>query len=50
MGPSVDSLYEKYGAWQTVLEKALSTNMGMDACLGLYDEYYYTYVDMDDTP
>ena len=42
-GPSADSLYEKYGSWQTVLEKALSTNMGMDACLGLYDEYYYTY-------
>lgn len=43
MGPSADSLYEKYGSWQTVLEKALSTNMGMDACLGLYDDYYYTY-------
>ena len=43
MGPSADSLYEKYGSWQTVLEKALSTNMGMDACLGLYDEYFYTY-------
>ncbi len=42
-GPSADSLYEKYGSWQTVLEKALSTNMGMDACLGLYDDYYYTY-------
>ena len=50
MGPSADSLYEKYGSWQTVLKKALSTNMGMDACLGLYDEYYYTYVDMDNTP
>ena len=45
MGPSADSLYEKYGSWQTVLEKALSSNMGMDACLGLYDEYFYTYVD-----
>ena len=39
-GPSADSLYVKYGSWQTVLEKALSSNAGMDACLGLYDEYY----------
>ena len=49
-GPSADSLYEKYGSWQTVLEKALSTNMGMDACLGLYDEYYYTYIGVDGWP
>ena len=39
-GPTADSLYAKYGSWQTVLEKALSSNAGMDACLGLYDEYY----------
>ncbi len=50
MGPSADSLHEKYGSWQTVLEKALSTNMGMDACLGLYDEFFYTYVDMEIEP
>lgn len=43
MGPSADSLYEKYGSWQRVLEKALGTNEGMDACLGFYDEYYDTY-------
>ena len=42
-GPTADSLYKKYGSWQTVLEKALSSNPGMDACLGLYDEYYDTY-------
>ena len=42
-GPTADSLYEKYGSWQTVIEKAFSTNAGMDACLGLYDRYYYTY-------
>lgn len=42
-GPTAESLYEKYGSWQTVLEKALSTNPGMDACLGFYDEYYDTY-------
>ena len=25
------------------MEKALSTNAGMDACLGFYDEYYDFY-------
>jgi len=43
MGPTADQLYEKYGSWQTVLEKALGTNVGMDACLGFYDEYYEFY-------
>ena len=26
------------------MEKALSTNAGADACLGLYDKYYDTYL------
>lgn len=43
LGPTRDSLYEKYGSWQTVLEKALGTNAGMDACLGFYDEYFELY-------
>ena len=42
-GPTPEFLYEKYGSWQTVLEKSLSSNPGMDACLGLYDMYYDTY-------
>ena len=42
-GPTPESLYEKYGSWQTVLEKSTSPNPGMDACLGLYDEMYDTY-------
>ena len=42
-GPSADALFEKYGSWQTVLEKALGTNAGMDACLGFYDEFYDFY-------
>lgn len=42
-GPTPDQLYEKYGSWQTVIEKALSTNAGMDACLGFYDENYDSY-------
>lgn len=43
-GPTPDELYEKYGSWERVTEKAFSPNMGMDACLGLYDEYYDTYI------
>lgn len=43
LGPTPDELYEKYGSWQKVLERALGTNAGMDACLGFYDEYYDMY-------
>ncbi len=42
-GPTPDELFEKYGSWTTVLQKAFSPNMGMDACCGLYDEYYWLY-------
>ena len=45
-GPTPDELFEKYGSWTTVLQKAFSTNMGMDACCGLYDEYYMLYVEL----
>ena len=43
-GPLPDELYEQYGSWETVLEKAFSVNSGMDACLGLYDDYYELYI------
>ena len=43
-GPLPDELFEQYGSWETVLLKAFSPNVGMDACLGLYDDYYETYV------
>lgn len=39
-GPTPDSLYEKYGSWETVIIKSFSSNSGMDACLGLYDVQY----------
>ena len=42
-GPLPEELYEQYGSWQTVLEKALGSNAGMDACLGFYDEYFDMY-------
>jgi len=43
-GPLPEELYEKYGSWEAVIEKAFSVNSGMDACLGLYDDYYELYV------
>ena len=43
-GPLPDELYEKYGSWEKVIDKSFSPNAEMDACLGLYDEYYDTYV------
>ena len=43
-GPLPEELYEKYGSWTMVMAKALSSNSGMDACLGLYDTYFSLYV------
>ena len=43
LGPTPESLFQKYGSWQKVTEKALGTNAGMDACLGFYDTYYHLY-------
>jgi hypothetical protein len=45
-GPSADDLFEKYGSWAEVLQKSFSSNMGMDACCGLYDEYYWLYIEL----
>ena len=42
-GPTPEYLYDKYGSWEIVLEKAYEANPGADACLGLYDMYYDTY-------
>lgn len=39
-GPTPESLFEKYGSWETVIIKSFSSNSGMDACLGLYDIQY----------
>ncbi len=44
MGPTPEYLYNRYGSWGMVISKALSSNEGADACLGLYDEYYDTYI------
>lgn len=45
-GPTPESLYEKYGSWEMVLQKAYSSNPGMDACCGLYDDYYWLYIEL----
>ncbi len=45
-GPTPDQLFEKYGSWTMVLQKAFSPNLGMDACCGLYDEYYWLYIEL----
>ncbi len=45
-GPTADEMFEKYGSWETVIQKAFSPNLGMDACCGLYDEYYQEYVEL----
>lgn len=43
-GPTPDEMYEKYGSWLIVMQKAFSPNLGMDACCGLYDIYYDEYI------
>ena len=45
-GPTPEWLYEKYGSWTAVVQSAFSTNMGMDACCGLFDEYYWLYIEL----
>lgn len=45
-GPTPDQLFEKYGSWEQVIQKAFGANMGMDACCGLYDEYYSLYIEL----
>ena len=45
-GPTPDELFKKYGSWVKVLQSAFGTNMGMDACCGLYDEYYWLYLEL----
>lgn len=42
-GMTPEQAFEKYGSWEMVLEKATSANAGMDACCGLYDDFYYLY-------
>ena len=43
-GATPEEHFKERGSWESVLEGALSVNSGMDACLGLYDDYYDLYV------
>ena len=43
-GPTAYELFEKYGSWKIVIQKAFSPNLGMDVICGLFDEYYPLYV------
>ena len=45
-GPAPEELFAQYGSWSAVLQHAFSTNMGMDACCGLYDDYYRLYQEL----
>nr|MCR5443405.1 hypothetical protein [Sphaerochaetaceae bacterium] len=45
-GPTPDELFQQYGSWTVVMQKAFSPNLGMDACCGLFDEYYQQYVEL----
>ena len=45
-GPTPESLFDKYGSWEMVIQKSFSSNAGMDACCGLYDDYYWLYVEL----
>ena len=45
-GPTPDQLFEKYGSWALVIQKAFAPNLGMDAVCGLYDDYYWLYVEL----
>ena len=46
-GPTADEMFEKYGSWEQVIEKAFSHNPGMEACVGLYDDNYKYYIAFD---
>ncbi len=49
-GGTPEYFFERYGSWETVLEKSFSVNSGMDACVGLYDTYYSLYVAAGQVP
>ena len=43
-GPTPEWLYNRYGSWEAVIDSAFSTNPGMDACCGLYDQNWEQYI------
>ena len=45
-GPTPDQLFEKYGSWEIVIQKAFSPSVGMDVICGLYDDNYQLYKEL----
>ena len=45
-GPTPEQLFEKYGSWALVIQKAFSPNLGMDVICGLYDDNYSLYIEL----
>ena len=43
-GPTPEWLFERYGSWEAVLDNAINSNPGMDACCGFYDDNYEKYL------
>ena len=39
-GPTPELMLKKYGSWEDVINASVSSNLGMDACVGLYDKYH----------
>ena len=39
-GPTPELMLKKYGSWEDVINASVSSNPGMDACVGLYDKYH----------
>jgi hypothetical protein len=39
-GPTAEALYIRYGSWESVINSSINSNLGMDACCGLYDKYF----------
>ena len=39
-GPTLELMLKKYGSWEDVINASVSSNPGMDACVGLYDKYH----------
>ena len=39
-GPTYEYMLKKYGSNEEIINSSIKSNLGMDACTGLYDEYF----------
>ena len=42
-GLRFEDALKKYGSFEKIIEGVMGANPGMDACCGLYDEYFHLY-------